>query len=356
MKPHQAQQRASRRADASAHKSAHKPGPSCAQRQHGAALLTAMLTVALVATLASAALWQQWRQVEIEIAERGRSQTAWMMTGAMDWTRLILREDAISAQGAAADHLGEPWALAVQESKLSTFLSQDQQWREGDAEVFLSGQITDAQSRMNVMNLVEDGQISAPALARFAALFERLGLPLGELQTLAQQLQASLQAIESGPSSGSANRSNTPPSAALVPQQTAQLVWLGLSPRSLVALQDHITVLPVATPVNLNTASAEVLSAVLPGLDLASARQAVAQRERGHWSSLNAAQEALGQSGRLLNEKQHSVQSRFFVVKGRMRIDNVVQQETALVRRDGGQVRMLWRVRSPQQSHSTPLQ
>jgi general secretion pathway protein K len=315
------------------------------QRQRGAALLTAMLTVALVATLASAALWQQWRQVEIEIAERGRSQTAWMMTGAMDWTRLILREDAISAQGAAADHLGEPWALPVQESKLSTFLSQDQQWREGDAEVFLSGQITDAQSRMNVMNLVEDGQISPPALARFAAVFERLGLPLAELQTMAQQLQAST------------NRATPNPGPApLLPQQTAQLVWLGLSPSTLAALQTHITMLPEATPVNLNTASAEVLSAVLPGLDLASARQAVTQRQRGHWTSLSAAQEALGSSGRLLDNKQHSVQSRYFEVQGRMRIDNVVQQETALVQREGGQVRMLWRVRSPQLRLDAPLQ
>jgi general secretion pathway protein K len=322
------------------------------QHQRGAALLTAMLTVALVATLASAALWQQWRQVEIEIAERGRSQTAWMMTGAMDWTRLILREDAISAQGAAADHLGEPWALPVQESKLSTFLSQDQQWREGDAEVFLSGQITDAQSRMNVMNLVEDGQISPPALARFAALFERLGLPLAELQTMARQLQVSLQASQASTNRGTPN---TGP-AALMPQQTAQLVWLGLSPGTLATLQAHITVLPEATPVNLNTASAEVLSAVLPGLDLASARQAVTQRQRGHWASLNAAQQALGPNGRLLDDKQHSVQSRYFEVQGRMRIDNVVQQETALVRRDGGQVRMLWRVRSPQLRLDAPLQ
>jgi general secretion pathway protein K len=325
------------------------------QRQRGAALLTAMLTVALVATLASAALWQQWRQVEIEIAERGRSQTAWMMTGAMDWTRLILREDAISAQGAAADHLGEPWALPVQESKLSTFLSQDQQWREGDAEVFLSGQITDAQSRMNVMNLVEDGQISPPALARFAALFERLGLPLAELQTLAQQLQASLQANKVDQASTNRATPNPGP-AALMPQQAAQLVWLGLSPGTVAALQAHITVLPEATPVNLNTASAEVLSAVLPGMDLASARQAVTQRQRGHWASLNAAREALGPNGRLLDDKQHSVQSRYFEVQGRMRIDNVVQQETALVRRDGGQVRMLWRVRSPQLRLDAPLQ
>jgi general secretion pathway protein K len=141
-----------------------------------------------------------------------------------------------------------------------------------------------------------------------------------------------------------------------MPQQTSQLVWLGLSPGTLAALQPHITLLPEATPVNLNTASAEVLSAVVPGLGLASARQAVTQRQRGHWASLNAAQEALGASGRPLDDKQHSVQSRYFEVQGRIRIDNVVQQETALVLRDGSQVRMLWRVRSPQLRLDAPLQ
>ena len=167
--------------------------------QQGAALLTAMLTVALVATLASAALWQQWRQVEIETAERTRSQTAWMMTGALDWTRLILREDAVSSQGTGVDHLGEPWALPVQESKLSTFLSQDQQWREGDAEVFLSGQITDAQSRMNVMNLIEDDKVAPAVLARWAKLFDRLNLPQEELQTLTRRLQAALALSAASP-------------------------------------------------------------------------------------------------------------------------------------------------------------
>ena len=331
--------------------------------QRGAALLTAMLAVALVSTLASAALWQQWRQVEIETAERGRSQTGLMMTGAMDWTRLILREDAISAQGAEADHLGEPWALPVQESKLSTFLSQDQQWREGDAEVFLSGQITDAQSRMNVMNLLDNGQVSPKALARFAVLFERLNLPLAELQTMAQQLQRSQQSIAPSAAGSAAPEGAVSASASsagsvagpLMPQQTTQLVWLGLSPASLSALQPHITLLPEATPVNLNTASAEVLSASIAGLDLASARQLVQQRQRGHWSSLNAAQQALGPSGRLLDEQLHSVRSRYFEVHGRMRIDNVVQQELALVRREGSQVRMLWRIQSPITRHTAPL-
>jgi general secretion pathway protein K len=179
-------------------------------------------------------------------------------------------------------------------------------------------------------------------------LFERLNLPLSELQNLALQLQATAEAA--------AKPATATASAALMPQQTAQLLWLGLSPRTLMSLQEHITVLPEATPVNLNTASAEVLSASLPGLDLASARQAVDQRQRGHWPSLDAAREALGAAGRQLDEKQHSVQSRYFEVQGRMRIDNVVQQERALVRRDGNQVRMVWRVRNPMQRLNSPLQ
>ncbi|MEK7346912.1 MAG: type II secretion system minor pseudopilin GspK [Pseudomonadota bacterium] len=307
--------------------------------QRGAALLTAMLTVTLVATIASAALWQQWRQVEIETAERGRSQTAWMMTGALDWTRLILREDAVSAQGNGPDHLGEPWALPVQESKLSSFLSQDQAWREGDTEVFLSGQITDAQSRMNVMNLLENGQVSVPALQRFGRLFERLNLPVQELHTLARQLQAAAQAAKTPGPAGA----GTP----LMPQQTQQLVWLGLSPGTLAALENFITLLPEPTPVNLNTAPAEVLMASVPGLDLAAARQLVQLRERGHWATLEAARQAMGPAGASLQAPQHSVQSRYFQVLGRMRIDHVVQEDQVLVQREGQQVRMLWRVRRP---------
>ena len=140
-----------------------------------------------------------------------------------------------------------------------------------------------------------------------------------------------------------------------MPQRTEQLVWLGLSPHSLAVLQDHITFLPEVTPVNLNTASAEVLSASLPGLDMASARQAIALRQRQPWGSLEAAKKALGPAGNQINEKQHSVKSRYFEVQGRMRIDNVVQQELSLMRRDGNQVRILWRVKRPPQLLSTPL-
>lgn len=320
------------------------------KRQKGAALLVAMLVVALVATLASAALWQQWRQVEIESAERGRSQTAWMMTGALDWSRLILLEDAKSQQGGQADHLGEPWALPVQESKLSTFLSQDQKWQDGDAEVFLSGYITDAQSRLNLRNMIVNGTLSLPELVAWRRLFEQLGLPLGELGSMVRLLplaQTSANEADARPSS----------TAPLMPQRTAQLVWLGMSPQTVAALENFVTVLPETTTVNLNTAPAEVLMACLPGLDMAGARQLLAQRQRAHWTSLEDLRQALGPNGKLLDNKRHGVQSSFFEINGRMRIDQVVQQERALVKREGSNaVRMLWRVRTPLWVPNAPLQ
>jgi general secretion pathway protein K len=90
------------------------------RRQRGAAILTAMLTVVLVATLASAMLWQQWRGVEVETAQRGRVQAAWILVGALDWARLILREDA---RRGGADHLAEPWAVPLAPARLATFLA-----------------------------------------------------------------------------------------------------------------------------------------------------------------------------------------------------------------------------------------
>ena len=310
--------------------------------QQGAALLSAMLVVTLVASLASAALWLQWRQVEIETAERGRAQSSWLMTGAFDWTRLILSEDARSAQN--ADHLGEPWALPVQESKLSTFLSQDQQWREGDPEVFLSGQIVDAQSRLNLTSLLEDGQPSPAAQAAWVRLFERLDLPQAELRALV--LGWSQATAGAHGKAGVATQGSTPGNAPLLPQRLDQLVWLGLSPRSIERLRPHATVLPVATPVNLNTASEVVLEAVVPGLSAADARQWILQRNAKPWTSLQEAAQALGPAGRLLDERQHAIRSRFFEIQGRLRMGSSVQHEWALVEREAGQTRMLWRHRA----------
>ena len=134
-----------------------------------------MLIVTLVATLAGTMLWQQWRAVQVEAAERARTQAAWILTGAVDWARLILRED-----NPTVDHLGEPWAVPLAEARLSSFLAADRESAEADGpEAFLSGRIFDAQSRYNLNNLVSGGEVVAVELATLQRLFESIGVPTG---------------------------------------------------------------------------------------------------------------------------------------------------------------------------------
>ncbi len=314
-------------------------------RQAGAALLTAMLTVALVASLAAGALWQQWRSIEVEAAERARAQSLWVLTGALDWARLILREDG---RAGGADYLAEPWAVPLEEARLSTFLAADKNTSadldDSASQAFLSGLITDLQSRLNVTNLVEGEKLSEPSFKAFAKLFEILGLPPSELKTLAENLRLAL-----GESSGN-------DTAPLLPQRIEQLVWLGLSPRSVTVLKPYITLLPVRTPVNLNTANATVLYACIPGLDMAQAQRLMSARENNHFRTLADATAQLGKTAQPLTEAQHSVNSRFFEIQGRLRLDQTVVEEHSVVQRDGLDVKTLWRDRGASERQSRALQ
>jgi general secretion pathway protein K len=305
-----------------------------------------MLTVTLVATLASAALWQQWRASTVESAERQRAQASWILTGALDWARLILREDARGNQNSGnADHLGEPWAMPLEEARLSTFLAADKDNNAGEVlPAFLSGEVRDEQSRLNFLNLVRVSgsgasaliEVSAPDLAAFGRLFQLLNLPQPELDAAAQALRLTLQ---------QATRDPQPSPTALLPGKLAQLQWLGLSRASLAALEPHVTVLPERTPVNLNTASAQVLSASLPELSLADAQRLVEARERDPWREIADAARTVPAIAGQLKAEQHDVRSRYFEVRGRLRLDDTVIEERSLVVRNQLQVRVLWRER-----------
>lgn len=304
-------------------------------KERGAALLAAMLTVALVATFAAASLWQQWRSVEVETAERSRVQAAWVLTGALDWARLLLREDGRSG---GPDHLGEPWAVPLQEARLSSFLAaQGNVATDSDSDsqvlqAFLSGSIMDLQSRLNVSMLVDDqGKVSEIDSRSFERLFELLGLPQAQLDQLVENLRFASDA------SGN-NRSAA--MAPLVPQRVEELLWLGLPAATVAALQPYVSVLPArnGTPVNLNTAPAEVIYASVDGLSMADAQKLVALRARTPFRTVTEAQQAITAPDVMAAPMQTHVgiASTFFEVRARLRLDQLVTEERAIVRRPPG--------------------
>lgn len=317
--------------------------------QHGAALLSALMTAALVTTLATGAMWHQWRGLEVESAERHRAQARWLLLGSLDWARVILREDALADGEKPTDHLAEPWSVPLQEARLSSFLSalpdgggvnnEDLALSE---QVFLSGQMLDAQSRLPLLNLVQGDRLHPPTLRVFERLFDVLGLPQEELRLLGQGL-VNAQRQESF----------------VIPQRTSQLSWFGLRARTVSALSPHVHLLPVGTPVNVNTASAIVLYASVPGLSLTQAQRLVQERQRKHWDSLEAFQQASGLPASL--NATHSVNTRFFEVLGRLRTPSTTVIERSLLERENKLLRVIWResgqwAQSPNTTDTASLQ
>jgi general secretion pathway protein K len=121
-----------------------------------------------------------------------------------------------------------------------------------------------------------------------------------------------------------------------------QLIWLGLSRTSLEALKPYITILPQRTPVNLNTASALVIYASVPGIDMAAAQKLVQMRSASPLKSVSDAQSSLGVST-LSGGPDFSVSTLYFEVNGRVRLGDWFAQESSLVQRDGLSVRTIWR-------------
>ena len=335
------------------------------QRQRGAALLMALIIVTVVSTLAVSMVWQQWRAVQIETAERSRQQSAWMLGGAMGWTRDILRGDIRADRGnkqKASDHLGEAWAAPLAEARISTFLAADKENTEDAPEAFLSGHIEDAQARFNLLGLVQAGGAQSstggtggvatgagsggsgnpgtanpgaqPRVAQVEA-FKRLCALLNLNQSVPQTIVQGL--LEATPPFQT-------PSAArpLMPQRLDQLQWFGLDANTIKALAPYVVLIRnnngqnTETAINLNTASREVLAAALD-LNLATAETLVQARKTNAFSSENP-------YGKYLPARAQGAialppvawQSSYFIVNGRLRLDSQVLEQRSLIFRQTG--------------------
>lgn len=308
-------------------------------RQHGAALLTAMVIVTLVASLAAAMVWRQYRAVQIEAADRARAQAGWVLVGALDWARLILREDARSGRNDGdIDHLGEVWAVPLAEARLSTFLAADRE-QSGDAdegpEAFLSGTIDDAQARYNLMNVIEPQQ-PAPTEER---VLQRLAGQVGLSPAMVQRWIAELRS--------SHHASPDADDAPLKPRRFEQLAWFGVDAEARARLEPLLVLLPKKTPVNLNTASREVIAALVDGMDLATAGRLVEARKNRPFKTLEDAK-ALIPNEELktaLNDERAACKSEHFIVTGRLRLDERVMEQRSLLHRSGNDITVLRRER-----------
>jgi general secretion pathway protein K len=123
-----------------------------------------------------------------------------------------------------------------------------------------------------------------------------------------------------------------------MPQRADDLIWLGLSPVSVSALRPHLVVLPGRLPVNLNTADAAVLQAVLD-LPASAVAALIERRQARPIGSLEDS--GLGER---VDASRHAVASQFFEVTVRLESpQRWALHGRSLLMRQGRTVQILWR-------------
>ena len=349
--------------------------PPRRQRQRGVAVITALLLTTLAISIVASLFWQQ--QVEVRSMENQRLnlQTRWILRGALDWASLVLRQDAIDNRDYTA--LNHVWATPLAETRLDQYIERERV----EGEVFdatLQGSIMDATSRYNLSNLSNEGQIDLaqvdifarllsnlqlnPALAKTAANLVAAGAPpavaVGAVDPITGQEvggPGGKQTDPNGPPQEGANPDgangggglggNDPNGGAVRLQAVSRegigtpikfmevddlLAVKGFTPEIVDKLRPFVTVLPDPTPVNVNTASPEVMAAVV-NMSLSEANALVQRRRNVPWRGLQYFIADIG--GKTLVENSVDVHSNYFVVSSRIRLDRAALNAEALIKR-----------------------
>lgn len=253
----------------------------------GMAIVSVLLVVAVIAVLASALLGRQTAAIRAAQTEQTLAQAHWLLRGEISRAQLVLRAEA---QRAPATRLDGLWSQPVNGQVLG-------QIEGAPARAFT--EITDEQSKFNLRNLVNGGQIDPVESAAFLRLCGLLGVSADQAGRIARRVAVSLVEADRKPGAASAS------SEFKAAQEAAQQLGLaglpvreqaprlrvvedllavpGVEAGSVARLHPFVTVLPQRTWINANTAKAEVLAAWVPGLALDRARALLQARDSGQW-------------------------------------------------------------------------
>ena len=297
-------------------------------RQKGVAIITALLLTTLAIAIVTSLFWHQQVQVRSIENQRLQLQKQWILRGALDWARLILREDG---KFSSVDDLTEPWAVPLAETRLDSYVTTDTTGSDM-ASALLSGSIQDAQARLNLSTLASHGVLNAIDVSAFEKLLAALHQDPSLAKITAQQIALTQ-------THGTAETGSPRPIGFIEVDDLLSVP--GYTPAMIAALRNHVVFLPRATPVNINTASVEVLAARLPQLSSADISKLVAQRRNASFRNMHEVATHLPGTPDL-DPALLSVATHFFIVNGHITLQRAALQVQGLVERSGSATYLLW--------------
>jgi general secretion pathway protein K len=303
--------------------------------QQGLALITAVLVVAIVATVATTlALGEQvWFRQAQNMANRAQAES--LRQGALNYAAILLARDTNQT-----DHLGEPWAQPLPPLPVEDGM--------------LAFTVQDAQGRFNLNNLLQsNGTVSVDNIAIFQRLLIALGLDPG----LSGALRDWLDSNDTVDSSGGAEDIEylslpQPYRTAKQPLQSVDELRLvkGFTAKTVERLRPYVTALPVSTKVNINTAPDQVLAALtnLPASALKPVLDSRVSQPFTDCTQLN------GRAGATAPATLCDIKTGYFLVTIDIRYGRLQRLTEALIGRASGKATVLWHRLPPLQFEIKP--
>lgn len=297
------------------------------KRQRGLALITAVLIVAIAVMIASfVAFGQQlWLRRMQNVSDR--TATDILDRGALHWASAVLIDDA--RKSGNIDHLGEQWAMPLPALPV-----------EGGA---IRVAIEDAQGRFNLNNVWRNGAPSTADVAVLRRLLTLLRLDPVLTEPLLDWIDPDDNARPQGAEDVDYLNGQPPYRAANQPLTSVDELRLirGYTAKTVEVLRPYVTVLPVPTDININTASPLVLAALIPGLDLDQAGQIARARQDNPFQNV-AAFARLLPTGISAPQSGIGVKSGYFLVMLETAIGRHERRAEALLARSSASTTVLW--------------
>jgi len=300
------------------------------QHNRGVALLTVLLVVALATTTAVAMASRQ--QLDIRRTENTlyQGQALMYLYGVETWSQQFLAEDRRNNE---IDHNGEDWAVHLPPLPIEG----------GQVEGF----IEDLQGRFNINSLNQPNDSGKLARERFERLLNQLELNTEIMSTIQDWLDADIDTrfpagaeddyyLGQDPAYRTANQNMLSPSELLLLKDLDKEIYEKLSP--------HVNALPGTAPININTASPEVLMSLADDMSKADIDGLIEKREDTAYESVEAflAEEVF--AGKNVSDEGLSVNSDYFLLQAEADIGHLQQTLTSIfVRDDEGRIQVLLR-------------
>ena len=300
-------------------------------QEKGVALITVMLILALATILAVSMSSRQQLDIHRSANVFNFEQAYQYELGAESWAKQILIRDQKDNE---IDSFEDDWATVLPLLPI-----------EGGQ---MKGQIEDLQARFNINNLVLDGKPQKLYIDRFKRLLRNLDLNEDMSAVIVDWIDSNEQIGFSGAEDSEyLNLSPAYRAANQAMSDVSELLLIkDVDFESYEKLRSFVCVLKSNTAINVNTASAEVLSSIVKDITLEDAKSLVEDRKKEIYEKLeNFLQHPLLKQKKVNNEGL-SVSSNYFQLNSTVQIERIsVEYTTILNRESSGSVRVLKRSR-----------